>query len=205
MERWGRGGIGGKPAIVQLQTQGTVRHADHLNTPRLVADATGTTVWRWDQGEPFGNDVPNSNPSGAGTFDFPLRFPGQYFDRETNLAYNWMRDYDPSIGRYVQSDPVGLVAGLNTYLYVGGNPITYVDLDGLQQSPPFHPRAPRPRICIRWMCTICAGCPPTCTTFFVDAPPGKPGSGGFAGPGGYAGDATIMPECMCVRYAIFPL
>src|SRR5437773_86841 len=58
-------------------------HPDHLNTPRMIANSTGTTVWRWDQGEPFGNDVPNNNPSGAGAFDFPLRFPGQYFDRET--------------------------------------------------------------------------------------------------------------------------
>src|SRR5438094_9584586 len=92
-------------------------HPDHLNTPRMIANSTGTTVWRWDQGEPFGNDVPNDNPSGAGAFDFPLRFPGQYFDRETNLAYNYFRDYDPAIGRYAQSDPIGLIGGLNTYSY----------------------------------------------------------------------------------------
>src|SRR5881409_1349303 len=91
------------------------RHPDHLNTPRLIANSTGTTVWRWDHGEPFGNDVPNDNPSGAGAFDFPLRFPGQYFDRETNLAYNYFRDYDPAIGRYAQSDPIGLRGGANTY------------------------------------------------------------------------------------------
>jgi len=84
-------------------------------------------VWRWDQGEPFGNDVPNSNPSGAGAFDFPLRFPGQYFDKETNLAYNNYRDYDPSTGRYVQSDPVGLSGGLNTYAYVLDAPLSYID------------------------------------------------------------------------------
>jgi RHS repeat-associated protein len=88
-------------------------------------------VWRWDQGEPFGNDVPNNNPSGAGAFDFPLRFPGQYFDRETNLAYNYFRDYDPNIGRHVQSDPIGLVASLNTYAYVLNNPLSYVDPFGL--------------------------------------------------------------------------
>ena len=103
---------------------------DHLNTPRLIADASGTTVWRWDQGEPFGNDVPNNNPAGAGAFDFPLRFPGQYFDRETNLAYNWMRDYDPDIGRYMQSDPVGLEAGINTYGYVLSDPLRNFDPDG---------------------------------------------------------------------------
>jgi RHS repeat-associated protein len=104
---------------------------DHLNTPRLIADSTGTTVWRWDQREPFGNDVPNNNPLGQGAFDFPLRFPGQYFDRETNLAYNWMRDFDPVIGRYVESDPIGLVAGLNTYTYVNDNPLMEVDPSGL--------------------------------------------------------------------------
>ena len=49
---------------------------DHLGTPRMVQDQNANTVWRWDQGEPFGNDTPNANPSGAGTFDFNLRFPG---------------------------------------------------------------------------------------------------------------------------------
>jgi RHS repeat-associated protein len=103
---------------------------DHLNTPRLIADQNQTTVWRWDQGEPFGNDVPNNNPSGAGAFDFPLRFPGQYFDRETNLAYNVMRDYDPAIGRYVESDPIGLAGGINTYAYVLQNPLGNTDPTG---------------------------------------------------------------------------
>jgi RHS repeat-associated protein len=107
-------------------------HPDHLNTPRLIANQAGTTVWRWDQGEPFGNDVPNNNPSGAGAFDFPLRFPGQYFDREINLAYNAMRDYDPGIGRYVESDPIGLSAGLNTYAYGNASPLVYIDPDGLK-------------------------------------------------------------------------
>lgn len=85
-----------------------LNHPDHLNTPRLVADATGTTVWRWDQAEPFGVNVPDENPSTLGAFEFPLRFPGQYADKETNLSYNYFRDYDPETGRYVQSDPIGL-------------------------------------------------------------------------------------------------
>ena len=105
--------------------------APYLNTPRMIADSAGTTVWRWDQGEPFGNDVPNSNPSGVGAFDFPLRFPGQYFDRETNLAYNFFRDYDPGIGRYIESDPIGPWSGLNTYLYANADPVAYRDVDGL--------------------------------------------------------------------------
>jgi RHS repeat-associated protein len=106
-------------------------HPDHLNTPRLIANQAGTTVWRWDQGEPFGNDVPNNNPSGAGAFDFPLRFPGQYFDGETNLAYNLRRDYDPNIGRYIESDPIGLAGGSNTYAYVESKPLYATDMEGL--------------------------------------------------------------------------
>jgi RHS repeat-associated protein len=104
---------------------------DHLNTARLIQDQAGNAVWRWDQGEPFGNDVPNSNPSGVGAFDFPLRLPGQYYDRETALHYNMMRDYDPSIGRYVESDPIGLKGGLNTYAYVDGRPLSAIDPSGL--------------------------------------------------------------------------
>ena len=109
-------------------------HVDHLNTPRLVADAAGTTVWKWDQAEPFGNNVADENPSGLGAFDLPLRLPGQYFDRETNLHYNYYRDYDPSIGRYGESDPIGLQGGLNTYAYVGGDPLGFIDRDGLQMT-----------------------------------------------------------------------
>jgi RHS repeat-associated protein len=97
----------------------------------MIADSTGTTVWRWDQGEPFGNDVPNNNPSGAGAFDFPLRFPGQYFDWETNLVYNYYRDYDSSIGRYVQSDPIGVFGGVNLYRFVRNNPLSLTDVFGL--------------------------------------------------------------------------
>jgi len=100
--------------------------ADHLNTPRLVADATGTTVWRWDQAEPFGNNPADEDPdANSVAFDLPLRLPGQYFDKETNLHYNYFRDYDPSLGRYEESDPIGLRGGLNTYAYVQGSPVAY--------------------------------------------------------------------------------
>jgi len=107
-------------------------HVDHLNTPRLVADATGTTVWRWDQQEPFGNNVADENPSGLGAFDLPLRLPGQYFDRETSLHYNYYRDFDPGVGTYKQSDPIGIRGGINTYVYVAGNPLVYRDPTGLR-------------------------------------------------------------------------
>ncbi len=106
-------------------------HVDHLNTPRLIANQTGQTVWRWDQQEPFGVNVPDENPSALGAFEFPLRFPGQYADKETNLHYNMARDYGPESGRYFQSDPIGLQGGLNTYAYVNGNSLSRTDPTGL--------------------------------------------------------------------------
>lgn len=104
-------------------------HPDHLGTPRLIADQNQQTVWRWDQAEPFGDNVPTENVAGF-VFDFPLRFPGQYADKETNLHYNMMRDYDPGIGRYIESDPIGLRGGINTYLYAT-DPLTQIDPEGL--------------------------------------------------------------------------
>jgi RHS repeat-associated protein len=106
--------------------------AGYLNTPRLIADATGTTVWRWDQQEPFGNSAANDDPDGNSVaFDLPLRLPGQYYDQETNLAYNYYRSYHPAIGRYSRSDPSGYRGGLNSYAYAGGNPLLLGDPFGL--------------------------------------------------------------------------
>ena len=80
--------------------------------------------------------MPNNNPSGLGAFDLPLRLPGQYFDRETGLHYNYFRDYDPSLGIYKQSDPIGLRVGPNTYAYVGSAPLLSTDVFGLVTNPP---------------------------------------------------------------------
>lgn len=86
--------------------------------------------WRWD-GEPFGGGAVNNNPSGAGVFDFHLRFAGQMMIPETGLFHNYHRDYDPATGRYLQSDPIGLHGGVNTYAYGNLNPISSVDPFGL--------------------------------------------------------------------------
>jgi RHS repeat-associated protein len=107
-------------------------YVDHLDTPRQITDTAGNVVWTWDNQDPFGNNVANENPSGLGTFTNNLRFPGQYADKETNTYQNFHRDYDPSTGRYVQSDPIGLKGGsFSTYTYVGSNPLGYVDPLGL--------------------------------------------------------------------------
>ncbi|MGH8550156.1 MAG: RHS repeat-associated core domain-containing protein [Methylococcales bacterium] len=105
-------------------------HSDHLNTPRLIVNQANQIVWRWDNTDPFGNNGPNENPSGLGTFTFNKRFDGQYFDKETNTHYNWWRTYFPDIGRYGQSDPTGLEGGINTYAYVDSNPLSYYDPTG---------------------------------------------------------------------------
>ncbi len=111
-------------------------HTDHLNTPRVITDSNGNPVWRWDSA-PFGETLPDENPQKTGSngnFVFNLRFAGQYFDRETNLHYNYFRDYDPQTGRYIQSDPIGLRGGINTYAYVDNQATMQVDPLGLMGS-----------------------------------------------------------------------
>jgi len=89
-------------------------------------------VRRWDQGEPFGANPANEDPDGNSVaFDLPLRLPGQRHDPETGLHYNFFRDYDPSIGIYKQSDPIGLAGGLNTFAYVDARPTSLMDDLGL--------------------------------------------------------------------------
>ncbi|QYF96050.1 RHS repeat-associated core domain-containing protein [Massilia sp. PAMC28688] len=107
-------------------------YADHIDTPRVIARASDSKiVWRWDQTDPFGMAQPLENPSSLGAFVYNPRFPGQLYDKESGLHYNYFRDYDPQTGRYVQSDPIGLEGGMNTYGYVGGNPVSQIDPLGL--------------------------------------------------------------------------
>ncbi len=118
-------------------------HNDHLGTPQKMTDASGTVVWAADY-KPFGEVNITTN-----TITNNLRFPGQYFDAETGNFYNYYRDYNPIIGRYLETDPLMLpftyhwrtyfVPPYNTktpskyhvYLYVTNNPLKEVDLLGL--------------------------------------------------------------------------
>ncbi|WMD20197.1 RHS repeat-associated core domain-containing protein [Achromobacter seleniivolatilans] len=106
---------------------------DHLDTPRRALGDNGSAMWRWTS-DAFGIGDPDNaigiDSAGNIVTDVPLRFPGQIADQQTALHYNYFRDYDPDTGRYIQSDPVGLVGGINTYGYAYGNPLKYVDPDG---------------------------------------------------------------------------
>jgi RHS repeat-associated protein len=107
-------------------------------------------VWRWDQAEPFGNNPADEDPdANSVAFDLPLRLPGQYFDKETNLHYNYFRDYDPGLGIYKQSDLIGLGGGLNTYLYVAADPLYWIDLQGLNSYGSGETICHNPRTCYK--------------------------------------------------------
>ncbi|MDP2392734.1 MAG: hypothetical protein Q8M21_05735, partial [Methylococcaceae bacterium] len=85
-----------KPAPAPQQIQVYFIQADHLNAPRIILNNANIPVWRWDHTDAFGTTLPNEDPDGDGnTFEYNLRFPGQYYDQETSLHYNYFRDYDP--------------------------------------------------------------------------------------------------------------
>jgi RHS repeat-associated protein len=109
-------------------------HNDHLGTPRAMSDRNGAVVWQAKY-EPFGNATVTKTGSAAIPLaqvpDLNIRFPGQYYDAETGLHYNYYRDYDPTIGRYLQPDPIGLAGGVNPYVYALNNPLRFFDPYGL--------------------------------------------------------------------------
>ncbi len=134
--------LSGEPVAQLENSKITYLHTDHLATARMATDEAGKVVWKWD-GEAFGNKAPVTN---NGT-TINLRFPGQQYDEETGLYYNYFRYYDPATGRYITSDPIGLWGSINTYGYVYGNPLVYFDLDGGKGARPGRNNSgnPRPR------------------------------------------------------------
>jgi RHS repeat-associated protein len=99
-------------------------HNDHLGTPQALNES-GNVVWQADY-EPFGQASET-----IALVAQPLRFPGQYPDVETGLHYNYFRDYESTIGRYLRSDLIGLNGGTNVYAYAAESPINLTDPLGL--------------------------------------------------------------------------
>ncbi|MDM3870355.1 RHS repeat-associated core domain-containing protein [Porticoccus sp. W117] len=160
-------------------------HTDHLNTPRIATDNNQTVTWRWDS-DAFGGQRADQDPDNDGKkVKISLRFPGQYYDSESKLYYNHFRDYDYRSGRYIQSDPTGILSNhdylystfgkqsavrgvvhisekeLNhSYAYVKQNPLRFIDPTGLRNPSP----AEIVRPCInKSSAEACIGC---CTSTY---------------------------------------
>ncbi len=118
------------PLFMKIGGQYYFYQNDHLGTPQKLTAINGAVVWSAKYSS-FGEAEVDLSSSVTNN----LRFPGQYFDEETMLHYNWHRYYDCSIGKYLSSDPIGLLGGINYYIYVKDNPIRYIDPFGLATLP----------------------------------------------------------------------
>jgi RHS repeat-associated protein len=176
-------------------------HADHLDRPTKMTDASQVVVWDayyWPYGEVR---------SITGTASNNLRFPGQYFLVESGLHYNWHRHYDPTTGRYLQPDPLEFIDGPSVYAYAKSAPTMNVDSMGLAEAPKsvpegvpggpwtpagpgqrdgtfFGPKQPSgPRAICRWVPAYGDGGPPGSKGYWKTDPGGSGYTGRF-GPDG---------------------
>ncbi|MBZ0165496.1 MAG: RHS repeat-associated core domain-containing protein [Candidatus Omnitrophica bacterium] len=108
---------------------------DGLGSVRQLANSSGTIVESYDYDPYGGTTIYDSSltdiTSSGSSIDNPYMFTGRRFDEETGIYHYRRRTYDPSIGRFLQRDPLGYYDSMNLYEYVRSNPINYVDPDGL--------------------------------------------------------------------------
>jgi RHS repeat-associated protein len=135
---------GPMPVAAIYGTKHYAIQSDHLNTPRRLIQSDGQVAWQWAYSA-FGDEKPTTAKTRFANADlnqsfgttavpavtFNLRYPGQYYDQESNLHYNYHRSYSATVGRYTQADPIGLRGGTNLFSYVENNSLSKIDPFGL--------------------------------------------------------------------------
>lgn len=204
-------------------------HNDHLGTPKMLSNSSGHPVWR-ATARPFGKASVNNDVDGDGVeVEFNIRQPGQYYDRESGLYYNYYRYYDPETGRYITADPLGVLPGASptpnlpesitsqyasqsiqkivqrglnhTYAYVENNPLSFIDPLGLHHGRP-HGQMGHGSVGQR-------GCRTTCITNYIGggllAAGAGMGFGALAGSGWVAGTTGYLGSSANALYSNFSL
>ena len=138
--RYGHTGLNFAPVQVEMGGRVYQVHTDYRDAPVLLTDAGGTVVWKAAY-QAFGRALIDDDPDGDGTrITFNVRLPGQYEDAESGFYYNYFRYYDPALGRYITSDPIGLAGGLNGFGYASSNPLRWTDSLGLTSDCSYYER-----------------------------------------------------------------